>query len=235
MYFLIIFILLALSVATLFLSKTYPVFKLAGGILPIAAILILIFKPGSPNTLPVSKQVLNEEARGVGEQLARAITRTIPQPGGILVIHPAENSSVYLLSRIQEQLQGLGDSLESTDYTLTTHYLTEADAVNDPLTEGTFIGSPTLSRLAANQYDPVGVVLLGLNLTMGDEQPAANLPPLVLTTVGDPATSEGALYSGLAVAALFEKISAPLSSLQDKTLTAEERFNHRFEIRTSNQ
>lgn len=230
MYFFIIFILLALSVVTLFLSKSYPLFKPVGGVLPILAILVLIFKPGSPDALPVSKQLLNEEARAVGEQLARSIISTLPKKGVILVIHPDENSR----NRIQKKLQGMGNALEFSGYTLITHSLIEADAVDDPLTDGTTIGSPTVRKLAANQNNPVGVVLLGLFFIMGDEQSAAPLPQLVLATVGDPSTSEWALDRGLAVAALFEKSQA-LSSINDKTLTTEDRFNLRFEIRTSNR
>lgn len=235
MYFLIIFILLALSIATLFLAKSHPSFKPVGVILPIVAILIFIFKPGSPSAIPVSQQVLNEEARSVGEQLARSITGALPQTGVILVVHPDEQSPAYANSRIQKQLQGLEEGLASSGYTMISHALVQADAVDDPLTDGTYIGSQTLKKLSADRQNPSGIVLLGLQFGIGDEKPSPTLPPLILASIGDPGTSQLALDRGIAVAALFEKTEAPLYSIKDRSLTAKERFNLRFEIRTSDR
>ncbi|MDA3872429.1 MAG: hypothetical protein PF795_00510 [Kiritimatiellae bacterium] len=136
MYTILIVVLLILSVATFFLSKSRPVFKPVGFVLPIVAILNLIFTPGGQDALSVSQKVLDEEAKGVGEQLARVITNTIPKKGLILVIHPEESAPTYSLGRVEEHLQGLEDALESSGYPLSTHSLVEQDAVNDPLTDG---------------------------------------------------------------------------------------------------
>lgn len=234
MYLPVILILLSLSVVTLLLAKKHPGFKPVGGTLLVAAVLLMILKPENSNVLPVSRQALNDEAKGVGEQLANAIIRTIPKTGVILVVHPNKNSSAYAQNRIQKHLQGLSDRLESTGYSLITHGLVETDSVNDPLTEGTFVGSLTLSEMVVNHTNSVGVVLLGLNLAVGEEAPDPSLPPLILAGIGDPVTSEWALDNGIAVAALFEKIDAPLSSIQEQGLSVEERFNRGFELRLSN-
>lgn len=208
MYTFFIVLLIAASAVVWFLGKNTPKLLPVAYVLPMVALGLMILRGcggvGNPN-VPSGRTQANA-AYQLGEQLGVTMANLLPDRGTVLAMHPTPRLPAYSRTHVRQMLQGMEKELRQRGFTLKAVEINEANAAGDPLADGYYIGPITIQRFADQHGDPVGVVLLGLQIGTAEEIEMAAIPLLVLTDTGDPGSSEWALANGHALAAVFENV-----------------------------
>ncbi|MCC5845639.1 MAG: hypothetical protein JJU05_15425 [Verrucomicrobia bacterium] len=221
MFTLLLMLFLLLSLGVLLFLKSKPGLKPVAFALPVIALLLFMFRPApSTNRRPQTDRRFQQElARITGSHLAMSLTSHLPSRSSVLILHPERRSHVFQQIQGRHFLAGIESGLE-----------THAGAVHVfPVQEELYINTQTLRR-ALSQYEGVnGLILIGMQIMADPDLRSLSLPPMVLSDLGDPGSSEWALQNGVAKAALFSKDSA--EQLPERP-GPEAYFTSRYEIRT---
>lgn len=219
MYTLLLIVFLILSGGLLFLLKSNPGLKPAAYALPVLALLLFVFRPSPSARTPATHTRFQRQiATRTGEQLALALRLHLSGPGPVLVFHPDNTSTAFGQLHGARLLDGIEQPFNLENRSVTFY----------PLPEMVYVDLPTLNQALMENPGTAGIILAGLQIMSDDEMRTADLPPIVLSDLGDPASSEWALEHGVAVAALFHQDTAqPVQ----KNIRPEEYFDTRLEFR----
>lgn len=219
MYTLLLILFLLLSGGLLFLLKSNPGLKPATYVLPVLALLLFVFRPGPSERSPITNTRFQRQiAARTGEQLALALRLHLSGPGPVLVFHPENASTAFRQLHGTRLLDGIEQPFTLENRTVTFY----------PLPEMIYVDLPTLNQALKENPGTAGIILAGLQIMSDEDILTADLPPIVLSDLGDPASSEWALEHGVAVAALFHQDAAHPAQ---NNITPEAYFDTRLEFR----
>lgn len=220
MYTLLLILFLLASGGLLLLLKSNPGLKPAAAALPAAALLLFVFRPAPSGGGGYTPRFQHQLAARTGGQLAQALRPHLREQGTILVLHPEKSSPAFRQLRGERFLSGIEQAFR-TDIRPIAYY---------PVPDTLYVDLATLREALRDRPDTAGIVLAGLQIMSDENLRAASLPPLVLSDLGDPATSEWALQNRVAVAALFIRNS---DGPRPEPSSPEAYFDARFEILTA--
>jgi hypothetical protein len=221
MYTLLLILFLILSGGLLFLFKSNPGLKPAVYTLPVLALLLFVFRPAPSGRIrEISPRFQQQLAQRTGEHLAQALRPYLAVQGPILVLHPDKSSPEFQQRNGNHILAAIEESFKRENRRVI--FFASEDELHADLT--------SLHRALSQNSDTAGIILAGLQLSSDENLRNASLPPIVLSDLGDPGTSEWALEHGLAVAALFHR-DGPHPA--ENRITPDDYFKSRFEFRTA--